>query len=99
MRGSPLIRALVVFALLLFLAPVIWQLTHAEAGQSVVAPPVVPLAAEHEISMELAFTTVPTRVSILHLGKQVWTKENPESSEDISVKLSWPKEGGELQFK
>lgn len=98
MRGSPLARALIVFALLLCLAPVIWQLTHAEAGPA--APvPVAEAAAEHEISMELSFTSAPGRVSISYLGKQVWEKANPEASEDVSVKLSWPKEGGELQFK
>lgn len=98
MRGSPLLRALIVFALLLCLSPIIWKLTHAEAGQRVIAAPELPITADQEISIELSFTTAPGRVAISYLGKTVWEKSKPEASEDLTVKVSWPKEGGELKF-
>ena len=97
MRGSPLVRALVVFALLLCLAPVLWRMTHEEADARVETP-VAEKVAEIELPMELAFTTVPKRVTINHLGKEVWAKENPEGSEEFTLILPWPKEGGELNF-
>ena len=97
MRGSPLVRALVVFALLLCLAPVLWLMTQ-EKARAVVDVPVPETVTVVEIPLELAFTTTPKRVTILHLGKEVWTKENPQASEEVTLKLSWPKEGGELNF-
>ena len=98
MRGSPLARALIVFVLLLCLAPVLWRLTNAEAVAPAAVAPAALDGAEKDIAMELSFTTPPARVAISHLGKQVWEKVNPEPSEDVSVKLPWPNEGGELQF-
>jgi hypothetical protein len=97
MRGSPLVRALVVFALLLCLAPILWRMTHEEAGANVEAP-VSEKVTAIELPIELAFTAAPKRVTINHLGKQVWTKDNPEASEEFTLTLPWPKEGGELNF-
>ena len=97
MRGSPLVRALVVFALLLCLAPVLWRMTQDNA-RGVVDAPVAETVSVVEIPLELAFTTPPKRVTIGHLGKEVWTKENPQASEEVTLKLPWPKEGGELSF-
>lgn len=97
MRGSPLLRALLVFLLLLGLAPVLWQMTHRDESRPVVAP--APAAvAEQEIPIELAFTTVPKRVTITHLGREVWKKDAVEETEDLTIKVPWPKEGGELKF-
>ena len=97
MRGSPLLRASIVFGLLLCGAPAMWKLTSAEPGEPVQAPTVV-ATAEADLPIELAFTTAPKRVSIAHLGKQVWEKANPEASEELSLHVPWPAEGGELQF-
>jgi hypothetical protein len=97
MRGSPLVRGLVVFALLLCLAPVLWRMTQ-ENARAVVDAPVTAKVAATELPVELAFTMAPKRVAIGHLGKEVWTKENPEASEEITLTLPWPKEGGELSF-
>jgi hypothetical protein len=88
---------LVVFALLLCLAPVLWRMTQ-EKARAVVDAPVPETVTVVEIPLELAFTTTPKRVTIWHLGKEVWTKENPQASEEVTLKLSWPKEGGELNF-
>src|SRR5688572_26007287 len=72
MRGSPLARALIVFALLLCLAPVLWRMTNAEAVPTAAVAPEVSDGAEKDIAIELSFTAPPARVAILHLGKQVW---------------------------
>lgn len=97
MRGSPLVRALIVFAVLLCAAPAMWKLTSAETTESKPAPK--PLeTAEAEIPLELGFTTVPKRVTISHLGKQVWEKSELDESEELSLKLPWPAEGGDLSF-
>ena len=97
MRGSPLARALIVLALFLCLAPALWRLTNAEDAPSAVAPKAVQ-GQEQEIPMELAFTAAPTRAQISHLGKVVWEKAAPETTEAFTLQLAWPKEGGELQF-
>ena len=97
MRGSPLARAGIVFALLLCLAPALRKLTAIDAAAPRPAP-VPPKVGAQEIAIEIAFTTPPSRAAISHLGKQVWEKQAPEASEDVSLKLPWPAEGGELLF-
>jgi hypothetical protein len=69
-----------------------------EKARAIIDEPVVETVTVVELPLELAFTTKPKRVAIGHLGKEVWTKDNPESSEEITLKLPWPKEGGELNF-
>ena len=97
MRGSPLVRASIVFALLLCAGPAMWKLTSAEA--TVQKPtPKPPETLEAELPVELGFTTVPKRVTISHLGKQVWEKSELEATEELSLKLPWPAEGGDLSF-
>jgi hypothetical protein len=97
MRGSPLARALIVFALLLCVAPALWKMTTAGVAE---APRAIKASGttEQELPVELAFTTAPARVSIKHLGKQVWEKAAPETTEELTLRLPWPSEGGELQF-
>jgi hypothetical protein len=97
MRGSPLVRALIVFALLLCAAPAMWKLTTAEASADKPAPE-SPETKEAELPIELEFTTLPKRVIVAHLGKQVWEKSEPQSAEEFLLKLPWPEEGGDLSF-
>ena len=98
MRGSPLIRVLIVFTVLLALAPFIQKMTASEETQGQEKPPSPPLTAVQDIALTLDFTRPPTRARVLHLGKEVWAKQNPEATEELMLKLVWPKEGGELQF-
>jgi hypothetical protein len=98
MRGSPLLRALIVFAALLALAPAVWRMTNAEV------PKPVAVAAEKpgeipELQVALNFTTMPKRVAIVHLDAEVWAKDDPEADEEFALKLQWPNEGGDLLFK
>ena len=98
MRGSPLIRALIVFTVLLALAPFIQKMTASEETQGQEKPPSLPSTAVQDIALTLEFTRSPTRARILYLGKEIWAKQNPEATENLMLKLVWPKEGGELQF-
>ena len=99
MRGSPLARALVAFLLILCAAPGIWQLTRAGAESAGSQPPVTEVrAATQKIPLELEFTAKPERVAIFHLGKSVWEKSRPDTSESVELDLPWPREGGELKF-
>ena len=98
MRGSPLLRAALVFLALLGIAPLVWRVT---ARQEVVGTPEKSTApaATKPIHIALSFTTAPARVSISHLGKSVWSKAAPGSEEELDVPLPWPKEGIELLFR
>lgn len=98
MRGSPLLRAAITFAALLVLAPLLWRMSQAELSAPK-APIIHPSSDAQEIRIVLTFTSAPGRVSIAHLGQSVWSKDAPENQEEISLKLPWPREGGELKFK
>lgn len=97
MRGSPLLRALLVFLALLALGPVLWKLTRANA----VAPPVeragIQPTASARVGVLLTFSTAAKKVALLHLGKEVWRKAQPEIEEEAAMELPWPKEGIELR--
>jgi hypothetical protein len=97
MRGSPLLRAALTFLVLLCLAPLLSQLTRPPASATVPAAPAAD-KGPGKIHLELAFTTPPKRVSISHLKKVVWSKDNPDAEEECDLELPWPKEGGELAF-
>jgi hypothetical protein len=100
MRGSPLLRALAAFLVLLFLGWPLWSLTHEPAR----APsPVVPaLSAEtpiKEVALQLLSTTVPRGLKILHLGKEVWAQTAPTQEMEVSLQLPYPENGIDLQFE
>ena len=98
MRGSPLLRAAITFAALLLLAPLLWRMTQTESPAPKVS--VAKTAdSDQEIRLVLTFTSAPRRVGIVHLGQPVWSKDAPQNQEEISLKLPWPHEGGELKFK
>jgi hypothetical protein len=97
MRGSPLLRAAITFLVLLSLAPLLWQMTRPrEVVADETTPP--PKTGSAKVRLELAFTTVPKRVEIKHLGKAVWSKDAPEARDEYELELPWPKEGVELGF-
>jgi len=98
MLGSPLLRAVIVFAALLLFAPLLWRMTQAKPVAPLI-PVAKPLDVAQEIRLVLTFTNTPRRVSVAHLGQSVWSKDTPESQEEFSLKLPWPREGGELKFK
>jgi len=99
MRGSPLIRALIVFVALLALAPLLWQMTRPAGATQAPSGPVTPSVEAKPVKMELTFTVPPKRVSVMHLSREVWAKDTPGAEEEAELSISWPKEGVELRFK
>jgi hypothetical protein len=63
------------------------------------APATAPEAAKAGIHLEFAFTTPPGKITVRHLGKDVWSKADPESGEECDLSLPWPAQGGELLFQ
>ena len=97
MRGSPILRAALVFAALLALAPLLWRITHpAASARSMIAQPTPQPAKSAMVEGRVNFSTPPTRVTIQHLGRDVWSKASPALAENFSTEIPWPKEGVEL---
>ena len=94
MRGSPILRAVLVFLALLSLAPVLWRLTRADARA--VQPAAQQPAKNVRTEVRLTFSTPAKRAAIQHLGREVWSKESPASEENFTREIPWPKEGVEL---
>lgn len=97
MRGSPLVRALIAFAVLLALGIPLWRLTHAAS-----APRTPPAAEEsallHDIHLQLVFTHPPAKIAVRHLGETVWEKGTPGVEIGHDLKLAFPNEGVDLEF-
>lgn len=96
MRGSPLVRALV---MLLALAALAIPLRHLTAQRETIsAPPVVENKAPEtsKVSIALTSTRVPCAFSIHHLGKVIWegTLTKPEANQTLD--LPFPPEGIDL---
>jgi hypothetical protein len=93
MRGSPLVQAVLVVAVLLLLLIPLHRLTQREQ-----TPPVQPVAsvAPKKIHLAIRTTAVPIRFEITFLGKTLWAEEasTPEMEKDFD--LDFPKEGIDL---
>ena len=94
MRGSPILRAVLVFLALLSLAPVLWRLTRADART--VQPAVQQPAKNRKSEVRLTFSTPAMRVVIQHLGREMWHHLMPAAEENFTCEIPWPKEGVEL---
>src|SRR4029077_5782289 len=95
MRGSPLLRALlVVIALLAVLWPLCRLTTHRTEAPSVAAPTAV--APESNVHLVLTSTSFPFTFEVSHLGKTIWKGEATESNVGRDVKISFPPEGIDL---
>ena len=91
MRGSPLLRALLVFLAILALGWPLRQLT--QAGDAPREQPKAVVAAAQEVGLRLAFTLVPKSVKVLHLGKEVWSETAPTAELEHALKLAYPDAG------
>ena len=94
MRGSPILRAVLVFIALLSLAPVLWRITRADART--VQPAIRQPAKNVKTEVRLTFSTPAMRAVIQHLGKEVWHQLMPAAEESFTCEIPWPKEGVEL---
>ncbi len=99
MRGSPLLSALLAFVVIGLLGWPLWRLTH----PTIVAAPrpieSAPEAAEDTVRFELAFTLPPKSVTIDHLGKLLWSVNDPGLEIERDAKLAWPTEGIDLRVR
>ena len=96
MRGSPILRAVLVFLALLSLAPLLWWLTRADA--LAVQPAISQPAKNVKAEVRLTFSTPAKRAVIQHLAREVWSKKSPASEENFTCEIPWPKEGVELHI-
>ena len=97
MRGSPLLRALLAFLAILSLGYPLWRLTRADVAHAVEGTPVAPTA--REIGLHLTFSTKPSKLRVLHLGKEIWSAAEPAAEVEKTLALAWPQEGIDLQFQ
>lgn len=99
MKGSPLLRALIAFALIALAGVPLWKLTHAEA--TAMAPAQADVAAA-KITLRLTFSAAPESFTISHLGKVVWengANSSHSTEESRELALAFPKEGVDLVVK
>jgi hypothetical protein len=95
MRGSPLLRVLlVVIALLVVLWP-LHRLT-AHRAETPSQPAQTTATSEANVHLVLTSTSFPFSFEVSHLGKTIWKSESTESSIARDVKLEFPPEGIDL---
>ena len=95
MRGSPLLRVLlVVIGLLAVLWPLRRLTTHRAEASAAAAPTAA--AAESNVHLVLTSTSFPFTFEVSHLGKTIWKGEATESSVASDVKMAFPSEGVDL---
>ena len=96
MRGSPLLRAVLAFLALALLGWPLWQLTHPSAVEPIAA---VENTGVKTARVALTFTLAPQAVTVRHLGKEVWSVQNPAGEIARDLALPWPPDGVDLQFQ
>ena len=95
MRGSPLLRVLVVvIALLAVLWPLRSLTSHRAERPSTPAQSVA--VPESNVHLFLTSTSFPFTFEISHLGKTIWKGEASESSVARDIKMTFPPEGIDL---
>jgi len=99
-RGSPLLRALLVLGVILALGWPLHRLTEHTAEVSVAQSggPAQPAKAAKAAALPvvLTFSRAAARVEVRHLGKVLWSKEKPGLKETAEWSLAFPKEGVEF---
>jgi len=98
-RGSPLIRALLLLLGLLALSWPLRLLLEREAAQVEAArapATVLEAAAPSRLPLMLTFSQKALRAEIRYAGKSLWTLEHPGLRESCELQIPFPKEGVEL---
>jgi hypothetical protein len=94
MRGSPLLRVLlVVIALLAVLSPLRSLTTHRAETAST---PETGSTPEPNVHLVLTSTSVPFTFEVSHLGKTIWKGEAMENTVTLDLKMAFPSEGVDL---
>ncbi|MEI6712895.1 MAG: hypothetical protein WCO60_04035 [Verrucomicrobiota bacterium] len=102
MKGSPLVRAVVVFLVILSLGWPLYHLSKLEEQKVATAEAETKqqVSAEAQLlELELSFTREAKAFEIRHLGNVVWRKEAPGLQESTRLPIVFPKEGVELQIR
>jgi hypothetical protein len=95
MRGSPLLRVLlVVIALLVVLWPLRSLTTHRVESPSTSQGSAG--TVQSNVHLVLTSTSFPFTFEVSHLGKTIWKGEAAESSAAHDVKMTFPPEGIDL---
>ena len=100
MKGTPLLRAVLLLAALLLLAWPLSRVTRPAAAQgqagTEVAPLRMPDAAPQKLQLNLSFTRSAERIELRHLGALVWAKDRPALRESLDLNIPFPQEGIDL---
>lgn len=97
MRGSPLLRALIAFGVILLLG---WPLARMTRAPAVAAQaPAADANAAKEVHLALTFTVLPASVRVRHLGKEIWSAQPAEPEIERTLALPFPQEGVDLEFE
>lgn len=93
-------RAVLVFLALLALGRPLSVLTRTEEGKAAAAQREVASPSSEEktqlVELEISVSRTTKVFEVLHLGRVIWRKVNPQPKEVQSVRLPFPKEGIEL---
>jgi hypothetical protein len=98
MRGSPLLRALIAFLILLSVGWPLWRLTQAEDAPPQAAVVISSPTEKKAIGLQLTFTAVPKSLTVRHLEAEVWTEPAPAAELEHEIQIPFPKQGVDLQF-
>jgi len=98
MKGSPLLRGiLVLIALLTLLLPLRSLTTHPSNPATAPGKP-LPLSGTG-VHLALLSTTFPFTFSVSHLGKVIWEGESSGDSATKDVMMNFPEEGIDLSVE
>lgn len=97
MRGSPLLRALLLFAALALFAVPLWRLTRPEPAPTAENAPDVVI---DPLELQATFLPVPpVQFEVVHLGKTVWRIAGADQAASGPLRLPFPTEGIDLQVR
>jgi hypothetical protein len=97
MRGSPLLRVLlIVLVLLAALWPLRRLTSHRGIGPTQMQTPSPPQAQTLQTHLALTSTAVPFAFEVTHLGKVIWKGESAQGAIEKTMALNFPPEGIDL---
>ena len=97
MRGSPLLRAvLVALALLALLAPLRSLTNRRNAAVAPVQQAMAGAVTKKKLRLELTSTTAPFKYEITSGGEPIWKGESDSTSAATDLELEFPPEGVDL---
>lgn len=99
MRGSPLLRALLAFGIILLLGLPISRLTRKATAETAPTAPAPKASEPREITIAVTFISLPTRLRVRHLGKEIWATEPTSPEVEQKVSIPFPAEGVDLEFE